>query len=95
MLKATARVPEHVVHRSSDAETILLNLETGQYHGLNETGARMLELLEITQGDVEAAVARLADEYGVSFTEIAPDLVDFCADLESRGLIELVEGDER
>ena len=98
MLKATARVPEHVVNRSFEEQTLLLNLDTGQYHGLNETGGRLLELLETTGGRVEAAMARLADEYGVPFAEIAPGLIEFCSELESRGLIELVEepgpGDE-
>jgi hypothetical protein len=87
MLDAVVQVPEHVVHRSFEAETLLLNLETGQYHGLNETGGRMLELLETTDGHIRAAVTKLAEEYGVEFDEIAPDLVAFCSSLQERGLI--------
>src|SRR4051794_10477030 len=87
MLDSVISVPEHVVHRAFEAETLLLNLETGQYHGLNETGGRMLELLEATDGRVREAIERLADEYGVAFAEIAPDLTSFCSDLETRGLI--------
>jgi Coenzyme PQQ synthesis protein D (PqqD) len=92
MLDAVAQVPEHVVHRSFEAETLLLNLETGQYHGLNETGGRMLELLEAAQGRVREAVEKLADEYQVAFSDIAPDLIAFCSDLETRGLL-VVERD--
>jgi Coenzyme PQQ synthesis protein D (PqqD) len=91
MLKATVRVPEHVVQRSFEAETLLLNLDTGSYHRLNETGGRMLELLEATSGRVEDATAILAEEYGVSHEEITPDLIAFCSDLESRGLIVVVD----
>src|SRR3954447_15321190 len=87
MLDSVVRVPEHVVHRSFEAETLLLNLDTGQYHGLNETGGRMLELLEATDGRVRDAIERLAEEYEVAFSEIAPDLTSFCSDLETRGLI--------
>jgi hypothetical protein len=87
MLDAVVHVPEHVVHRSFEAETLLLNLETGQYHGLNETGGRMLELLETTDGRVRQAIERLADEYDVDFPEIATDLTSFCTELEARGLI--------
>jgi len=87
MLDAVAHVPEHVVHRTFEAETLLLNLETGQYHGLNETGGRMLELLEATDGRVREAVEKLADEYEIPFEEIAPDLMSFCSALETRGLI--------
>src|SRR3954454_1950634 len=97
MLDAVVEISDHVVHRAFEAETLLLNLETGQYHGLNETGGRMLELLEATDGrgreaierlpGVREAIERLADEYGVAFAEIAPDLTSFCSDLETRGLI--------
>jgi len=87
MLDAVARVPEHMVHRTFDAETLLLNLDTGQFHGLNETGGRMLELLETTGGRIREAGVKLADEYGVEFDDIAPDLVAFCANLQERGLI--------
>ena len=31
------RVPRHVVHRDFPAQTVILNLETGKYHGLNPT----------------------------------------------------------
>src|SRR4051812_12263705 len=93
MLDSIVRVPEHVVHRSFVAETLLLNLDTGQYHGLNETGGRMLQLLEATDGRVRAAIKRLAEEYDVAFSEIAPDLTSFCSDLETRGLIVVARGD--
>ena len=92
MLEAVVHVPEHVVHRSFEAETLLLNLDTGQYHGLNETGGRMLELLEATDGRVRDAIERLAEEYEVAFAEIAPDLTAFCSDLETRGLIVVARG---
>jgi hypothetical protein len=93
ILDSVVRVPEHVVHRSFEAETLLLNLETGQYHGLNETGGRMLELLEATDGRVRDAIERLAEEYEVAFSEIAPDLTSFCSDLETRGLIVVARGE--
>ena len=82
------RVPEHVVYRSFDAETVLLNLQTGQYHGLNATGGRMLEVLGET-GDQQGAAERLAVEYGVPVVQIAADLDEFCRQLADRGLIEL------
>ena len=91
LLEATIRLPENVVHRSFEAETLLLNLETGQYHGLNETGGRMLELLETTGGRFRDSIAKLADEYRMSPEEIVPDLVAFCLELQARGLIEVEE----
>jgi hypothetical protein len=89
MMDAKARVPEHVVFRTFEAETLLLNLETGQYHGLNSTGGRMLELLKETDGDVRQSVDRLAEEYEIAADTIAADMSDFCLALEGRGLLEV------
>ncbi len=46
VLAATARMPAHVVYREFPAEVVLLNLQTGRYHGLNPTAGRMLRALE-------------------------------------------------
>jgi hypothetical protein len=89
VLGASATVPEHVVFRSFEAETLLLNLETGQYHGLNATGGRMLELLKETGGEVRQSVERLAKEYEIDTETIATDMADFCLSLEERGLLEV------
>lgn len=92
MLAAKVRVPKHVVYRSFEAETVLLNLQTGQYHGLNRSGGRMLELLEELGGSVREAIERLAEEYGEEPATIEDGLASFCVALASRGLIE-VDGD--
>ncbi len=91
VMAATARVPAHVVSRSFEEETLLLNLESGQYHGINATGGRLLELVsaEDSDGNVGDAVAQLAKECVMEPDEIAGDLANFCLQLEERGLIEL------
>lgn len=88
LLGAKARVPEHVVYRPFPNETVVLNLDTGTYHGLNPTGGRMLEALE-REERVRDAVAKLADEYGAEQSLIEEDVCAFCSDLQERGLIEL------
>ena len=45
VLAARPSVPEHVVYREFVQETVILNLETGTYHGLNPSGGKMLETL--------------------------------------------------
>jgi Coenzyme PQQ synthesis protein D (PqqD) len=92
IMDGKATVPEHVVFRSFEAETLLLNLETGQYHGLNVTGGRMLELLRDTDGDVRESVARLAAEYEADEETIGADMADFCLALEERGLLQVERG---
>lgn len=89
MLSATVHVPKHVVYRAFEAETVLLNLKTGQYHGLNRTGGRMLELLDELGGDVRKAIDGLAEEYGEDAADIEDGLASFCAALAARGLIEV------
>ena len=92
LLAARVRLPQHVVHRSFVAETVVLNLRTGQYHGLNPTAGRMLEALDVASmaGDV---VPELAQEYGVEPAKIESDLVALCQGLLERGLIEIVDAD--
>ncbi|MEA2472661.1 MAG: hypothetical protein QOE06_576 [Thermoleophilaceae bacterium] len=89
ILDSRAVVPDGVVYRAFEAETLLLNLGTGSYHGLNPTGGRLLELLGEGDGDVRAAVERLAAECGVAAAEVAPELAEFCAELAERGLLEV------
>jgi coenzyme PQQ synthesis protein D (PqqD) len=81
-------LPDHVVFRRFPAETVLLNLQTGQYHGLNPTGGRMLEVLAEV-GTIAEASVRLVEEYEQPLDEVLQDLRTFCADLADRGLIEV------
>ena len=83
----SVRIPDHVVFRKFPAETVVLNLETGKYHGLNPTAGRMLEALGET-GSVEAAVAVLADEYGQPVEDVRGDVENLCRDLLERNLLE-------
>jgi hypothetical protein len=88
LLTEKARTPEHVVYRPFVKETVVLNLQTGKYHGLNPTGGRMLEVLERSE-TIGAAARQLAEEYGGPLETLEADLCDFCRDLLERGLIEL------
>jgi len=90
ILAASVTVPDHVVYREFAQETVLLNLETGRYHGVNPTGGTMLRTLEhaATVGD---AAAELADHYGRGLDEMEDDVCSFCNDLLKRGLVALEE----
>lgn len=90
LLAARARLPQHVVHRSFVAETVVLNLRTGKYHGLNPTAGKMLEVLEETP-TVGDSVPELAGEYGVEQAQIESDLITLCRGLLERGLIEIAD----
>lgn len=90
LLAARVRLPQHVVCRSFVAETVVLNLQTGQYHGLNPTAGRMLETLQQAP-TVGAVVPTLAEEYGVEQEQVERDLLALAQGLLVRGLIEIVD----
>lgn len=90
LLDECVRLPQHVVHRTFVAETVVLNLNTGQYHGLNPMGGRMLDALN-TSASVRAAAETIAAEYGQDPVTVESDLAAFCADLLRRGLIEVAQ----
>jgi Coenzyme PQQ synthesis protein D (PqqD) len=80
-------VPDHVVHRAFATETVVLNLRTGGYHGLNPVGGRMLDVLEET-GSPREAIDRVLAEWDADPDQVAADAARLCADLLERGLIE-------
>ena len=88
LLAAHPRVPDHVVERAFAGESVALNLQSGQYHGLNAVGARMLESLRHarTIGDV---VDPLAREFDQPREVIERDLLEFVGSLVERGIVEL------
>lgn len=91
LLDANVRLPQHVVHRSFVAETVVLNLRTGKYHGLNPTAGKMLEALEAAP-TIGEAIPGLMDEYGLERARIQTDLLTLTRGLLERGLI--VAGDD-
>lgn len=87
LLTSNVKVPQHVVYRSFPAETVVLNLETGKYYGLNATAGRMLEALE-QAACVRDAAAALTESYEQAQSAIERDLCELCQSLLERGLIE-------
>jgi hypothetical protein len=84
----TVTIPEHVVFRAFAAETVALNIDTGQYHGLNPVAGRMFATLQEIP-DLRLAAQALAEEFEQPLERIERDLRAFCDDLASRGLLEL------
>ena len=84
-------IPQHVVYRRLPTETVVFNLRTGKYHGLNDTAGSMLEALAQATSIREAA-SSVATEYAQSQELIEKDMRELCDGLLARGLIEL-DGD--
>jgi len=92
LLKARIKVPQHIVYRTFPSETVVLNLQTGKYHGLNPTAGRMLETLERAESVLEAATVA-AGEYDQPQAPTERDMCQLCTSLLERGLIEIDEED--
>ncbi len=80
-----------MVYRRLPTETVVFNLQTGKYHGLNATAGSMLEALERASSLREAAAA-VAGEYAQPQAVVERDMCGLCDGLLARGLIEL-DGD--
>ncbi len=75
-----------VVWRAFGDETVLLNLKSGQYHALNPTAGRMLELLD-ELGDSRAVAERITEEFDAPLELVRRDVAELCDQLLERGLL--------
>lgn len=89
LLDVRVRVPKHVVFREFPAETVVLNLQTEQYHGLNPTAGTMLSALGRSETVGHAARA-VAAQFERGEADVRADVVGLCRQLLDRGLIEIV-----
>lgn len=87
-LQMNVKLPQHVVYRDFVSETVLLNIETGKYHGLNPTAGRMLAVLDKV-GSVDETATQLAREFEQPVERIREDLAEFCESMLERKLLEI------
>jgi len=73
--------------RDLDGEAVLLELGTGRYFGLNETGTRMWHLLQ-EHGSVETAFQTLLNEYDVAEERLRQELMGFVGTLTAQRLLQ-------
>jgi hypothetical protein len=78
-----------VVYRELPMQTIVLNLQTGRYHGLNPSSGRMLSALGGGRS-VAAAARAVADRYGEPQAHVERDLCELCAGLLERGVVRVL-----
>jgi coenzyme PQQ synthesis protein D (PqqD) len=86
-LNDSLRIPDGVATRKIGDETILLNLETGTYFGLDAVGSRFLELLE-QYGDISVAHRTMLGEFDVQSQILEADILRLVEEMRSKGLLE-------
>ena len=80
------RLSEDVVTREVGDETMLLDLASGTYFGLDAVGGRFWQLLEEGKSALEGRDA-LLEAYDVGADQLTQDLEALLADLAAHGLI--------
>lgn len=85
-------VPSHVLVRFLDKESVLLNIETERYFGLDETGTRMWQLVTVAP-KIEVAYQQLLEEYDVQPELLRENLTDLLARLVENGLLQVASSD--
>jgi hypothetical protein len=78
----------NVLVRFLDKESVLLNLETERYFGLDETGTRMWQLVT-TAPNIDAAYRELQNEFDVEPGLLRLHLAELLARLVDNGLLQI------
>ena len=91
MISFTNRIaaPAHVLVRFLDRESVLLNLETEQYFGLDETGTRMWQVVTASP-NIDAAFGELLAEFDVEPEVLRSNLIELLDRLVDCGLLQVV-----
>ena len=85
-MRSKISIPPDVLFRDVDGEAVILNMDTGEYYGLDEVGTRMWTLLA-QLGQIELARQELLKEYDVEESRLEQDLLDFVGKLEAKELL--------
>ena len=80
------RVPDDVLISNLQEESVLLNLDSERYYGLDDVGTRFWSVLT-TSASIEAAYEKLTREYDVDSGVLRADLLALVENLIAQGLL--------
>jgi hypothetical protein len=87
-LNQTITLSPDVISQEVSGETVLLDLESEHYFGLDEVGTRIWQLAKETN-DLKAIYQTLLAEYDVSESRLQKDLDNLLIEISGLGLITL------
>ncbi|HSL53822.1 MAG TPA: PqqD family protein [Pyrinomonadaceae bacterium] len=79
-------VPDDVLISQLQEESVILNLDSERYYGLDDVGTRFLSVLT-TSDSIEIAYERLREEYNVDPNVLRADLLALIENLIDQGLL--------
>ena len=89
-LHQTIALSADVISQEVSGETVLLDLESENYFGLDEVGTRIWQLIKETN-DLNTICNTLLSEYEVPAERLQQDLTTLLTEIEGLGLIVLEE----
>ncbi len=87
-LNQTITLSPDVISQEVSGETVLLDLESEHYYGLDEVGTRIWQLARETD-DLKAIFDTLLAEYDVAESRLQQDLDNLLGEIAGLGLITL------
>jgi hypothetical protein len=87
-LNQTITLSPDVISQEVSGETVLLDLESENYFGLDEIGTRIWQLIKDT-GDLQAIYDTLLAEYEVEEARLQNDLEALLSEISALGLVKL------
>ncbi len=91
ILTQSIKVLPDVLSQEVSGETVLLDLNSENYFGLNDVGTRIWQLIQ-EDGDLQKVYDTMLDEYDVDKKQLGKDMEELVARLVDAGLIEIGEG---
>ena len=85
-LNQTITLSPEVISQEVSGETVLLDLESENYFGLDEVGTRIWQLIKETS-DLHAIFDTLLQEYEVEEKRLASDLEVLLGEISGLGLV--------
>ena len=89
-LHSKISIPSGVLYHELSGEAVILDLESGKYYGLDETGTRMWALLS-EHGSLEPAYQALLNEYDANPEQLRGDLLKLTEELVAHGLLRIID----
>ena len=80
-------IPENVIAREVDGETVLLNLDTGIYFGLDGVGTAIWRAIQ-AHASLQEAAAAVEHEYDVDPAVLHADLLRLISQMLAKGLLQ-------
>ena len=87
-LAQTVTISPNAIHQEVSGETVILDLKSENYFGLDEVGTRIWQLTEET-GSLQDVYDRMLAEYDVTAEQLEEDMGELFSKLAKMGLVEL------